>query len=129
MEKYEKLDWRRRTQVLIGVVVPSSVGPTKFMEILTVKTAQRFDGDGGFCSMYWMSAIVSSKGRLEICNMFPIYRWWSDFVVLHIQGLVNMIFTHCRICRFYVETSDFVMYIFYRYFVKSQGSSSIFFKK
>ena len=41
-----------RAGALSGIVVASSAGSTKFMRISTLKIARRFEGGGGFCSVY-----------------------------------------------------------------------------
>jgi hypothetical protein len=42
----------RMEKALSGAMVPSSAGSAKFMRILTLKIAWRFDGGDVFCSMY-----------------------------------------------------------------------------
>jgi hypothetical protein len=42
----------RREEALFGAMVTSSPGSAKFMKILTLKIAWRFDGGDDFCRVY-----------------------------------------------------------------------------
>jgi hypothetical protein len=47
----------RRHEALSGAMVASSAGPTKFMRILTMKIARRFDGGDDIYSVYMMCSL------------------------------------------------------------------------
>jgi hypothetical protein len=73
-----RLRCEHREEALFGAMVASSAGSTKFMWILTLKIAWRFDGGVNFCSVYMryslsvISALVSPRGRLGVCDMFLV---------------------------------------------------------
>jgi hypothetical protein len=46
------LRYARREEAPSGAMVASSVGSTKFMQILTMKIDRRFDGSDDICSVY-----------------------------------------------------------------------------
>jgi hypothetical protein len=54
-----------------------------------------------------MSALVSSRWHLGVCDMFLIPSWRRDSVVFQSSVLVNMVFAHCQVYRYYVEASGF----------------------
>jgi hypothetical protein len=47
-----------REEAPSGAMVASSAGLTKFMQILTMKIAQRFDGGDDICSMYMRCSLL-----------------------------------------------------------------------
>jgi hypothetical protein len=75
---------------------------------LILKMAGCYNGGDGFCSecKRWSLRVYYTGWALPFClegvsgyAIFPVSSWWVIFIVFQAQGLVEMFFTRCRVCR------------------------------